>query len=295
MAPLVSVVVPVRDRAAALSRCLRALVAQDLSKERHQVVVVDDGSADESATIAEAAGALVVRTAARGIPSARNEGIHAAGAEWVAFTDSDCAPSRGWLRCLLQATSQGPSGGVLGVAGRTVGMPSSAPAAQYFELAGGFHTEAHLAHPTFPFAPTNNVLYRRQALLDVGGFDERFRSYEGCDLLTRLRRAGGGAVVYEPRAIVLHEHRGTWRQYWRQQRSYGSGLAQFMLCYRREAPWSAWRELQAWAALVPTSLMAALPGSGDRALLRRGDLVRTLALRVGFRQTYWNEAERTRW
>jgi glycosyltransferase involved in cell wall biosynthesis len=295
MPPLVSVVVPVRDRAAELERCLQALDGQTLPKDAYRVIVVDDGSTDESSMIAAGLGAQVIRGSSRGIGAARNLGIQAAGAEWVAFTDSDCVPSRGWLRSLLQAPSQGRSGGVLGVAGRTVGMPSSAPASQYFELAGGFHTEAHLTHPTFPFAPTNNVLYRRQSLLDVGGFDERFRSYEGCDLLTRLRRAGCGVVLYEPRAIVLHEHRITWRQYWQQQRSYGSGLAQFMLCYRREAPWSAWREARAWAALAPTALMAALPGSGDRALLRRGDLVRTLALRVGFRETYWSRAERARW
>src|SRR3546814_5363267 len=105
---------------------------------------------------------------------------------------------------------------MLGAAGRTLGFRSATPAARYVDLAGGLDAERHLTHPTWPFAPSGNLLYRTSALRAIGGFDERFSAYDACDLYTRLH-PGAGAFVFVPNALVLHAHRATWAEFFRQQ------------------------------------------------------------------------------
>ena len=296
-APLVTVVVPAHDASPTLPACLRALAAQRLRRDQYAVVVVDDGSADGSAETAEALGAMVLRQPQQGAAAARNAGWRAAAARWVAFNDADCIPARTWLPTLLAAAERGAGGAqpALGAAGRIVGYRSTTPAARFVDLSGGLDAERHLAHPTFPFAPTGNVLYRRDALAAVAGFDVRYRSYEACDLHRRLLRADGGRFVYEPRAVVMHQHRAGWRDYWRQQVWYGTGLGQFMWHHRDAIGWSVRDELRACGQLARLGLDVWKPGSGDDALLRRGLFVKELAQRIGFVANYWNPRERARW
>jgi glycosyltransferase involved in cell wall biosynthesis len=295
--PRVSVVVPVHDGEATLAECLAALGGQSLSGHDFEVIVVDDGSTDGSAEVARRFGARVVRQERRGAPGARNRGLAVARGEWVAFTDADCIPSRHWLKSLLAAVERepDPNAAALGAAGRVFGYQSTAPAARFVDLIGGFDAERHLAHETFPFALSGNVMYRRDALAASGGFDARYSAYEACELHNRLVREQGGVFHFEPGAIVLHRHRATWAGYWRQQIGYGRGYAQFMLHHRAALPWSAMRELGEWAKIGRTALAACTGRSDDEGLVRRGQLVKALAQRIGFVRTYANPLEWPRW
>jgi glycosyltransferase involved in cell wall biosynthesis len=288
----VSVVIPVHNGAATLPDCLRALDAQTLDPSRFEVIVVDDGSDDGSGTAAGAQGALVLRQPRRGPAAARNAGWKRATGRWVAFTDADCVPSRPWLARLLDIVDDDS----LGAAGSTVGYRSDTPSARLADLIGSLDARRHLAHPVFPFAPTCNVMYQRGALAAVGGFDERYRSYEACDLHNRLRRDCGGRFAFEPRAVVLHRHRTTWRRYWTQQYSYGRGYGQFLWHRRDELPWSVRHDLRAWARTALAVTSALLPGgTSDERLVRRGLALKQLAQRLGTATTYWNPLERRRW
>ena len=291
----ISVVVPFYNSAAMLAGCLRALAGQSLPRAEYEVLAVDDGSTDGGGDTVEALGARWIRQENRGAPAARNAGIEAAAGEWVAFTDADCMPSRGWLKQLLAAASE-EGEGVLGAAGPTTGVGSETPAARFVDLVGGLDARQHLEHPLFPFAPSCNLMYRREALEAVGGFDDRFDAYDACDLNTRLVRAMGGRLAFAPRALVLHVHRPDWGGYWRQQRGYGRGLAQFYLAHRDEIEWGPGREARAWLGLLATGGRALLPiGSAEERLVRRGRFVKQAAQRVGFRRTYFSSAERRRW
>lgn len=294
--PTVSVVVPVFNGEATLGDCLRSLRAQSLPATSFEVIVADDGSTDATPQVAERFGIRVLHGNHAGAPAARNAGWQAARGEWIAFTDADCLPSRNWLSSLLEAASRGSNGRpALGAAGRTVGLPSGAPAARYVDITGGLDAERHLAHPRYPFAPTANVMYRRAALAASGGFDVRYAAYDACDLHDRLRKLDGGEFVFEPNAIVLHHHRADWRAYWRQQLNYGRGVAQFMLHRRTDIRWTAVDELRAFASLIVLGVGAALPAQGDAALGRRGTFIKKAAQRLGFARTYWSRAERRRW
>jgi glycosyltransferase involved in cell wall biosynthesis len=292
MSVRVSVVVPVYNGERTLADCLRSLQSQNLPSSAYEVIVVDDGSTDASATVAAEFGVRVVSQHNAGAAAARNAGLSAARTDWVAFTDADCVASRGWLKALLgAAASDGEN--VICVAGNTMGLASNTPAARFVDLTGGLDAGRHLSHPRYPFAPSGNVLYRRTALLAVGGYDPRYRSYEACDLHQRLG-ALGGRCLFEPSALVFHRHRATWGQYWRQQRSYGGGLAHFMRARVAQIRWSAADELRAWGGVVANGARAILPGRPDAVLGRRGLFVKTLAQRLGFVVEYWGSGTRTK-
>jgi GT2 family glycosyltransferase len=138
-------------------------------------------------------------------------------------------------------------------------------------------------------------MYRRDALEKIGGFDERYAAYDSCDLNLRMKELVGGEVVFARGAVVLHKHRDSWKEYWRQQVNYGRGLAQFYARWDSRIQWSLSREVAEWVGLIPKAVASCLPGRDDLILARRGDLVKRLAQRIGFVTTYFSGAERSRW
>jgi len=181
----VTVVVPVKDRAAELDRCLTALGSAD-------VIVVDDGSAEPAAVerVARRHGARLVRRDNGGPAAARNTALPLLRKDFVAFLDSDCVPPPGWLEQLrghLQDTR------VAAVAPRVTGGLRSP-----LDLG----TRAGDVRPRAPVAyvPTAALVVRRTALEP---FDETLRFGEDVDLVWRLV-AAGWRVRYDPRVVVDH-------------------------------------------------------------------------------------------
>jgi len=292
----ISVIIPVYNGDPTIGACLNALAHQSLDRCEFEVIVLDDGSTDTTASVVSRHPVRLITQTNQGAPAARNRGIDAARGQWVAFTDADCVPSRTWLENLLKAVKKGTSpGSALGAAGRMIGYGSETEASRFVDLVGGLDSEAHLAHPRYPFATFGNVMYRRDALLAVGGMDPRFYTYDACDLHTRLLRSCPGEFHFEPRAVVLHHHRPTWRAYWRQQIGYGKGLGQFYWHYRNEIPWSVGQEIRAWLDLFPMALAGIPLAKTDESIVRRGLFIKNLAQRFGFVQTYFKRKEHRRW
>jgi glycosyltransferase involved in cell wall biosynthesis len=290
---MVSVVVPFFNSSRTIDQCLAAVKAQ--KGVDFEVIAVDDGSTDDSAIVAERDGVRLIRQKNRGASAARNAGAAAATGEWIAFIDADCIASRRWLRTLV-ATATGNQNGkvVIGAAGPVAAYPSKSPAARFVDISGGLDTERHLSHPHFPFAPSGNVMYRRDLFTAVGGFDERLTSYEACDLHMRLRAHQDGEMRFAQSAVVLHHHRESWSEYWKQQTNYGRGLAQFYMRWSDEIRWSASREAKEWIRIAGAGIAALTPGDSDAALLKRGVFIKRLAQRLGFVSTYFSGPERAR-
>ncbi|MFN2160097.1 MAG: glycosyltransferase [Anaerolineales bacterium] len=292
----ISVVVPVYNGARMLGSCLEALSRQALAKDRYEIIVVDDGSVDDTVATAKAFGVRLLEQAHAGEAAARNLGTRESNAKWIAFTDADCIPTRRWLEHLLiRVEREWQNGPVLGVAGQIIGSPSNSPTARYTEMSGSLKMEIHLNHPVFPYAPFTNAMYARDCLISVGGIDERFRHYPAPDLHHRLIRMFEYPFYFEPKAVVLHQHRSTWSEYWRQQYGYGVGYAQFLLLYKGQIPWDLQRELAAWAKISLYALQACIPNRGDVGLFCRGRFIQQLAQRLGFARTYWDKNERRIW
>lgn len=102
----VSVVIPVKDDAAELARCLDALRAQ--RRRPDEIVVVDNESHDDTAAVARSRGAVVVRCAVAGIPAASAAGYDAATGDVILRLDADCVASRDWVQRVLAELSERP-------------------------------------------------------------------------------------------------------------------------------------------------------------------------------------------
>ncbi|MFH5821535.1 HAD-IIIA family hydrolase [Georgenia sp. AZ-5] len=185
-APAYGVVVPTVGRPS-LAALLRTLAAQD-GPAPAEVVVVDDRPlrADGPPPLALPGlpcPARVVRSGGRGPAAARNAGWRSVGAEWVAFLDDDVELPAGWAAGLAaDLAAAGPD--VAGVQGGIrVPLPRHRRPTDWERNTAGLEQAAWA---------TADMAYRRAALAQVHGFDERFpRAYrEDADLALRVRRAG---------------------------------------------------------------------------------------------------------
>lgn len=198
--PDVSVVVATRDRAGRLAELLSSLRRQTLDPRRYEVVVVDDGSRDDTPLLLEreaAAGDLHLSFWSRAEPggpaAARNEAWRSARAELVAFVDDDCVADPAWLERLLNAARDAP---------RSIVQGRVDPRADESRLDGPFSRTIRV-QSLGPWFQTCNVAYPKSLLERLGGFDEAFRTGEDTDLAWRAIEDGAKAI-YAPNAQVFH-------------------------------------------------------------------------------------------
>jgi GT2 family glycosyltransferase len=218
--PRISVVVCAHNGAETLGECLQALSSLEYSN--YEVIVVDDGSTDDTSAIAGRYPCQVISTANRGLSSARNTGIHAATGEIVAFIDSDAYPDRHWLQYLATAFTNSNHAGI---GGPNLGPPRDELVAQSVAAAPGSPVHVLLSDHEAEHIPGCNCAFRKSALQAVGGFDPQFRtSGDDVDLCWRLQERGD-TLGFHPGATVWHHRRGSIRAYLRQQRGYGKAEA----------------------------------------------------------------------
>jgi glycosyltransferase involved in cell wall biosynthesis len=203
--PRVSVVVPARDAEATLPRCLAALARQ--TDHDREVIVVDDGSSDSTASLAARAPGPVrlVRQSHAGAAAARNRGVAEARADRIAFTDADCFPAPDWLEHGVEALA-----GADIVQGRVDPEPVEPPLP--FDRSLSVRRQS-------PFFETANLFVRRAVFERTGGFEAPLGDVGGRpfgeDLWFgwRARRAGA-RVAFSAEARVQHAvFRSSMRQY----------------------------------------------------------------------------------
>ena len=274
----VTILIPVRDRASMLDRCLAAVAG------RYPAVVVDDGSADEQAVakIAALHGASVLRRDRCGGPAAaRNTGLAAIETELVAFLDSDCVPPAGWIEALVPHLAD-PL--VAAVAPRICTLAPRSTAARYEQVRGGLDLGDQAARVLpggrVAYVPTAALLVRRAALDEVpigpgllgtgtagvetpasacGGavFDPALRYGEDVDLIWRLH-AAGWRIRYEPVVRVPHESPATWLGLLARRFRYGTSAAPLA---RRHPANLAPLVLQPWPAATVFAALARRPAA----------------------------------
>jgi O-antigen biosynthesis protein len=237
----ISVVVPTFNRKNILRQCLTALLAQDYAD--YEVIVVDDGSTDGTGDMlaAEFPRVRYFRQVNQGQAVARNTGVQAAEGEIVAFTDDDNLVPSDWLSRHADGYRRYPE--VSGVAGR-MEPPEEVWRKNVFarhELWMTFYAYGltpdrpeYVADGLGAPAATNNVSYRRSALLEVGGFSRkpsRLVVGEERELRERLCAHGYTHYLYLP-VKVLHLRRYAWKGFLTQTLEAGVGVRQH---HRRRA------------------------------------------------------------
>jgi cellulose synthase/poly-beta-1,6-N-acetylglucosamine synthase-like glycosyltransferase len=209
-----SVIVPAYQAVQTLPRCLAALQHQSIDRADYEIIVVDDGSEDQTPAVAEQVldgyHTRVIRTAHGGPGQARNIGTGAADGAIILFTDADCEPLSDWIEQMARPFDDPQVAGVMG-AYRTRQTQLAARFAQIeFE-----HRYARMRQfKSIDLIATYAAAYRKSVLQAVGGFDRRFTAANNEDVELAYRvSAAGYQLVFNPQARVFHSHAPTVRRY----------------------------------------------------------------------------------
>ncbi len=218
--PRVSVVVCTYNGARVIRDCMEGLMR--LEYPDFEVIVVSDGSTDQTSQIVSEYPFRLISTENRGLSSARNTGMLAATGEIVAYTDDDARPDPHWLQYLAHSFKK------YGFAG--VGGPNVAPAgdgliADCVANAPGGPVHVLLSDRVAEHIPGCNMAFRHDVLQEIGGCDPLFRvAGDDVDLCWRVQHAGG-TIGFHPSALVWHHRRNFVKTYWKQQQGYGKAEA----------------------------------------------------------------------
>jgi GT2 family glycosyltransferase len=218
--PRVTVVVCTYNGGRTLAQCLRSLLALD--NPDYEIVVVDDGSTDDTrAILADFPEVRVIHQTNQGLSAARNAGLREATGAIVAYTDSDCFADPDWLTHLLY---QFQRSGAAAVGGPNL-TPEDGRLAACVAAAPGQPVHVLESDQVAEHIPGCNMAFERKALLAVNGFDPTYRKAgDDVDLCWRLQQAGFW-IAFAPGAVVWHHRRQGPRAYLRQQAGYGEAEA----------------------------------------------------------------------
>ncbi len=218
--PRFSVVVCSYNGASTIRDTLEACVKLDYPD--YEVIVVNDGSTDSTQEIAERYDVKLINLKNGGLSNARNTGIYESSGDIVAYIDDDAYPDPQWLKYLALAYHGTDFGGM--------GGPNIAP------LSDGFIAECVANAPGRPVhvlhtdeiaehIPGCNMSFRREVLLDVGGFDPVYTAAgDDVDICWRVQ-SRGYRIGFHPSAFVWHHCRNSLSMYWKQQKGYGKAEA----------------------------------------------------------------------
>jgi GT2 family glycosyltransferase len=219
--PRISVVVCSYNGSYTIRNCFEGLLKLDYPN--FEVIVVNDGSTDETATIArEYDGFRLINTENRGLSNARNIGLEAATGEIVAYIDDDAFPDQDWLKYLAATFLTTDHAGI---GGPNIAPPGDGPIADCVANAPGGPVHVLLSDQEAEHIPGCNMAFRETALQAIGGFDVQFRTAgDDVDICWRLRQRGW-TLGFSPAAMVFHHCRNSLRTYLKQQLGYGKAEA----------------------------------------------------------------------
>jgi GT2 family glycosyltransferase len=288
-----SVIVPVYNGAQTLGVCLDALSDQTVGADTCQIIVVDDGSSDDSAGIAQRYRVTVLRQEHAGAGPARNLGARLAESPILLFTDADCQPQRDWIEKMAAPFESPEVAGVKGVYGtRQHSRVARFAQAEYEEK---YKRQARL--PLIDFVDTYAAAYRRDVFWAHGGFDPKFLLDEDQELSFRLSKAGHKLVLALD-ARVYHLHPDTVWRYFRRKLHLGRWKVPVHARHPRKAlrdsytPWSQKAQLALLPLFLGTATIAVAGGVSwlVPALLAAVGLVTTLPLLREAQRQGWDVA-----
>ncbi|HSM37519.1 MAG TPA: glycosyltransferase [Longimicrobiales bacterium] len=229
-----SLVIPGRNVERTIRQCLDAAIPYLTDGRLKEIIFVDDGSSDGTLDIASAYPVSVVAAGGLGPGGARNVGWRASSGTTVWFMDADCVARRGALEVLQDHLRDPAVGGAGG---------SYANEVPHSLLATLIHEEIIERHRRMPervgYLATYNVLYRREVLEQLDGFDEtkfNARGKPGAEDIDFAYRAAsaGWELRFDPRSVVGHHHPTRLLPYLRTQRNHGFWRVALHLQHRRQ-------------------------------------------------------------
>jgi cellulose synthase/poly-beta-1,6-N-acetylglucosamine synthase-like glycosyltransferase len=265
--PCVSVVVPVYEDPDGVVTTLGALLAQTYPTDRHEILVVDNGSSDDTPDIVERFATahdhlrLLVEPAG-GSYAARNAGIRSARGSLVSFIDADMWVEPGWLRAVAARMDE-TGADYLACDVELTGPSGNRSVAERYNRRTAFPVREYVEE--WGFAPTCCLTVRRDVLEDVGPFDNRLVSSGDMEFGNRVEAAGydlvfadGVTMMHPPRTTVsalvgkaVRIGRGRYQLRRYHPGRYGRPVAQLVnpLNYTPPLPRSMANYVQGWETL----------------------------------------------
>jgi glycosyltransferase involved in cell wall biosynthesis len=201
---MISVVVPFFNSERFLAACIESLQAQEGVEQPYEIILIDNGSTDDSPAIAGGYDGIEVLSEAKtGAYAARNTGIRAASAPLIALTDADCVVDSSWLRAMVRGMDD-PSAAIL--VGHCAYPRHASPALKLLAAYENAKAEYVLGRcpPAYHFAYANNMAVRRSVFDEIGPFEEWPRAADS-ELVHRLAaRRPDQRAVFHPTMRVTH-------------------------------------------------------------------------------------------
>jgi glycosyltransferase involved in cell wall biosynthesis len=218
--PRISVVIPVKNAARTIERCLEAVFNQSLKP--HEVIIVDGHSTDGTVQQAGRYPVKVFYQDYGAAGAARQIGLEHAEGEYLAFTDGDCIPDRDWLRHLQAGLGEGTvgAGGRIENIGAGLWTRSINLAFNTFLGSGRSIQGRTFASQKYVRSVSGcNSMYRKSDLIRAGGFNPDLSGADETELNARLLKYG--KLLYVQDAAVLHDHKRGLREFARNMYHYG--------------------------------------------------------------------------
>ena len=253
--PGISVVIPAHRAADTIDRCLVALAGQTAPGDSYEVIVVDDGSQDDTGARVQAyEGVALLAQNQAGPAAARNLGVRHARGDIVLFTDADCEPLANWIERMVAPFGEES---VVGVKGAYLNHQPGI-IARFVQLEYEDKYDRMARADYIDFVDTYAAGYRRKVFLSAGGFDTSFptASVEDQELSFRLAERGH-KMVFIPEARVVHwGHPSNLQTYWRKKHRIGYWKVKLAMVH----PAKLFRDSHTPQSLRVQILLAALCG-----------------------------------
>jgi cellulose synthase/poly-beta-1,6-N-acetylglucosamine synthase-like glycosyltransferase len=221
--PYVSVVIPTYNRSTKLIRCLNSLFDQTYPKDQYEIIIINDGSKDDTENILKQFNErapctfLWVSQKNQGIATATNTGILRSKGDIICFTGDDCIAEKDWIENLVKGFVDDKVGAV---GGNVIGYQTTNPIQLYSEDAQIVNQERFMIKNKLI---TGSAAYRREILTEIQGFDNHLNACVDVDVSIRTQLLGY-RLNYAPDAVVYHDHPATTKNLISQQYRNGIGF-----------------------------------------------------------------------
>ncbi len=259
--PFVSVVVGIRNEERFIEECIESLLKLDYPQNYYEILIVDGMSTDKTQDLVQKYPVRLLLNERKNVAAARNLGVENSRGDLVAFTDGDCKVDPQWLGILVREMQSAPEEVVCvggpnlifdtdPVFGRVVGYSQ-----ETFLGSGGSAQSKNSSKKHYVNSlPNCNAMYKKSAIKEVRGFDEKFVVGQDGDLNYRIGKKGH-KFLYIPEAQVLHHRRGTLKSFSVRMFKYGMWMAELFKKHGEFVRWYAF--LPSIAIIFAVSLLIA--------------------------------------
>ncbi len=194
--PAVSVILPSKNEAAFIAKAIASIKKQKYPSELIEIIVVDNGSVDQSVAIAESAGAKILTKVNCRVGAVRNEGVRHATGDVLAFLDADCEAGESWIADAVRLLFD--EGGV-GLVGGICCAPAQG---SWIERTWAPIVPSNIEKDVNALGCTGLVV-KKSVFDQLGGFDEILEAAEDDDFCRKVRSIGL-RIVCSPKCAVIH-------------------------------------------------------------------------------------------